>query len=182
MNRWIRPGLVLTLAAALIGLPASAASAAVPPTVPPMTGPAGCATGAITSSEGRLPLAVVVSGWMLPCAGTAPEAGFAIVHYGPTAGIVTPSQLRDFTSATEPTPFVAVAAEEKYKGQATARMPLAICIAGRDLVPVDCVRVTYPAGRAPVVQPLPTSDPLVRKQVTEYAEDDPGGPGCGNCV
>ena len=187
MIRWTRPAAVVAvLAAAGLGLPAEVASAAVPVPDPTSVVPAGCATGEITSFDGKLTpdgqASVTTRGWMRPCVGATPSAEFVVIYYGLTGGVITPRQVYDFTSLTEPTSFTDNVTKDSQE-RATVRLPQAICIAGRDLIRVDCVRVIYPgAGQAPVVSRISTGDPVVRKGVHEYSEDDPGGPGCGNCV
>lgn len=171
MSHRIRPATVLAaLAAAVAGLLAAPTPAAALP--------AECSTGAITEFAGRLSAngepAVTVAGQMLPCRGTTLPASFTVAYFGATRGVVTPSRIFALRSPTAPTPFTVTA---------TATLPSAICVARRDLAPVDCVRVDHQgAGRLPVVTRIAIDDPLVRKPVSYEEKDDEVGNGCGNCV
>jgi len=121
MNRRIRTAAVVAAVAAavlglpataavVLGLPATAASAAVPVPDPTAVFPAGCATGEITAFAGKLTPDgqpdVTTSGWMRPCEGTTPADEFVIIYYGPADGVITPRQIRAFTSLAGPTPFL----------------------------------------------------------------------------
>jgi len=182
MNRpLICTAVLATLSACLVASPAAAAPA----------NPPACATGAITAFAGTVSTlgapSVSVSGWMQPCATTLLPDTFDIIYFNSAVGVVTPSRILPFQSVSQPTPFTTAASYSTYRSSATGavtteELPVAICVARRDLARLDCVRVEFlGADQPPLVYRIPVDDPVVRKIVI-YGPDTDVDHGCGNCV
>jgi hypothetical protein len=144
--------------------------------------PANCATGQFTGTETSVDgKQTALRGYVTPCAPSLGDPKFALVVFSPDpfSMAFAYSHLVVTYEPNGPTPFAAVF-RSKPRGE-----HVGVCAMRTLSDRIACVRVTFPDDGPTTMEPIPTNDPLVMKNVF-YVEDeipppDPHG-FCGSCL
>ncbi|MEJ3743859.1 hypothetical protein WEI85_11270 [Actinomycetes bacterium KLBMP 9797] len=140
--------------------------------------PASCATGQFTGFTTEANGQLTLLGDATLCGGYRDKFAFTLV-------VFKPSQVTAFAYSSalleyEPegaTPFQAVMRVPPPSGE------VGVCVMRGPTAAMACVRLTFAVGEPAVLEPIPVTDPLVRKPVL-FVLDTPRSPDpeCGACV
>lgn len=176
----VRP--VISAAAALTTILALVLGTASPAQAAQPWLPADCATGQFTGIETSIDnKQTALRGYVTPCAPSLGDPKFALVVFSPDpfSMAFAYSHLVVSYEPNRPTMFAGVFRSRPQGEQ------VGVCAMRTLSDRIACVRVTFPDDDAARMEPIPTTDPLVRKNVFYVEEEappsDPHG-FCGSCL